>query len=266
MAGAQPVLAAVGVLLDELLLLERAEQPVDGRLRDPEAIRDLGDAEPRRAPQRLAGCAPPGRRTGSCRGDPLADGDRRSRRTTDGALERAEDQRGRCRARILMPDAPRARGRTPVPSAPASAASPRRPRSPPRRRCAPLRPVLPPARNVRSNAGTAGSHASTIVLSPGCGRPQRLDPLEAGPERRQEHLAVGRSGLGDASRRSRRNARTEERARGASDPVDQRLAHLLEERAGRSVGRRLQAWRRRRRTRVACSPRGRRRRSPRPAG
>ncbi len=36
-----------GVLLDELLLLERPEQAVDGCLRDPQPIRDLGNAESR---------------------------------------------------------------------------------------------------------------------------------------------------------------------------------------------------------------------------
>ena len=45
----QLVLAAVGVLLDEALLLERPQQPVHGALGEPQPVAQLGHAEPARA-------------------------------------------------------------------------------------------------------------------------------------------------------------------------------------------------------------------------
>ena len=47
--GAELVLAALGLLLDEAFLLERLEQPVHRALGEPEALRQLGHAEPARA-------------------------------------------------------------------------------------------------------------------------------------------------------------------------------------------------------------------------
>ena len=43
----EPVLAGFGLLLHELLALQRAEQAVDGGLRQPETFRQLGDAQTR---------------------------------------------------------------------------------------------------------------------------------------------------------------------------------------------------------------------------
>jgi hypothetical protein len=40
------VLVGVEVLFDEAVLLERPQQPVDGRLREPDALGEVGEAEP----------------------------------------------------------------------------------------------------------------------------------------------------------------------------------------------------------------------------
>ena len=102
-------------------------------------------------------------------------------------------------------------------------------------------------------------------LVAGRGRAQRLDPLEARSERGQEHLAVGCHRLGDRHA-DLAEARAVERAGRASHPVD-RGSCRPPPGAIPVIGRtRTAASRRRRRTRAACSPRGRRRRSPRRAG
>ena len=47
--AAQLVLAAVGILLDEALLLKRPQKPVHGALREPQPVAQLGHPEPARA-------------------------------------------------------------------------------------------------------------------------------------------------------------------------------------------------------------------------
>ena len=44
--GAEPVLAGLRILLDEVLALERAKQSMDGRLREPEALGQLAHPQP----------------------------------------------------------------------------------------------------------------------------------------------------------------------------------------------------------------------------
>ena len=174
---------------------------MDRGLRDPQAIRDLRHAEPRRAHPAPSGCAPRGRRTGSSRGDPQP---RRasSRRTTDGSLERAEDERGRRRSGILMPDAPRPEvGRSTLPGLHRERRLDAR-RSPPRWRRAPLRPwSRRPATSARTRRRPVPTRRPSSCR-PAWPRPAPGSPSRPARRRGQEHLAVRPSPSRRASRRS----------------------------------------------------------------
>ena len=136
------------------------------------------------------------------------------------------------------------RGRTLAPSEPASAtvavdARVRRLRGVARRL---LR--RPPDRRVRSNPATAGSHASTMVLSPGAAAPSAWMP--SSPARRLDRSASpsGRSASESVTPICRKPV-PKSRARRATDAIDERGPHLLQERSRRLFRCRLEGGERR---------------------
>ena len=92
---------------------------------------------------------------------------------------------------------------------------------------------------ARFNAATAGSHASTIVLSPAAAAPSAWIPSRPA---RSADRSTSPSGVtaSEIVTPIWRKPGAVERAGGAAHPVDQGLPDLLQERSRRSIGRRLQ--------------------------